>query len=131
MPVFYNIMERKSLQHPNKPNKYYPVLRSVGLKLEKEVAMLIADETTLNRKEAEMALTQFEKILVRLLLEGHTVQLGDWGTFRLTCHADGSDTVEQVTAANIKNLNIRFMPGREIKEAVARASIVYAERMTL
>ncbi|MDR3267307.1 MAG: HU family DNA-binding protein [Tannerella sp.] len=44
---------------------------------EKDVAKLLAEETTLNPKEAEMTLYQLLKLIVRLLLEGHTVQLGD------------------------------------------------------
>ncbi len=69
---------------------------------------MISDETTLKRKEAEMALDQLQKVLIRLLLDGHTVQLGDWGSFHLTCNSKGSETKEEVTANSIDNLNIRF-----------------------
>ncbi len=67
---------------------------------------------------------QLRKILLRLLLEGHSVQLGDWGSFYLTCKSEGSDTKEEVSSNNIRNLNIRFSPGKELKDAVQRASIV-------
>jgi nucleoid DNA-binding protein len=58
---------------------------------EKEVAKQIADETSLNRKEAELALALFQKVLVRLLSEGHSVQLDDWASFGLSCHSEGKD----------------------------------------
>lgn len=48
---------------------------------EHEVAKLVADETTLNPKEAEKAVYQLEKVMERLLLDGHTVQLGELGSF--------------------------------------------------
>lgn len=76
-----------------------------------------------------MAIAQFEKILIRLLLEGHSVQLGDWGSFHLTCNSEGSDTKEEVTAQNIKNLNIRFIPGKELKQAINKATFISIEGM--
>jgi predicted histone-like DNA-binding protein len=90
---------------------------------------LISDETTLNRKEAEMALDQLEKILVRLLLAGNSVQLGDWGSFHLTCNSKGCDTREEVGANSITKLNIRFVPGKELREAIAKADFMLSESM--
>jgi nucleoid DNA-binding protein len=52
------------------------VLKSTGLVKEREVARLLSEETTLNPKEAEMAVYQLLKVVVRLLPDGHTVQLG-------------------------------------------------------
>ena len=45
------------------PAKWYPALHRVNMMKEKEVAVQISDETTLNPKEAEMALAQFKKCL--------------------------------------------------------------------
>jgi nucleoid DNA-binding protein len=55
------------------------------------------------------------------------VQLGDWGSFHLTCNSEGSETKEGVTVANIKGLNIRFTPGKALKETLKGASFVFAE----
>jgi predicted histone-like DNA-binding protein len=74
-----------------------------------------------------MALDRFEQILIRLLLDGHSVQLGDWGSFHLTCNSAGVETKAEVTAANIKNLNIRFTPGNELADALKHASFIAAE----
>lgn len=123
MPIFYNKVKRKNPSSPSDPAKWYPVLRSVGMLKEKDVAKQIADETTLNPKEAEMALAQFEKILLRSLLNGQSVQLGDWGSFHLTVRAEGSDTEEEVTPNKIKKLHLRFTPSKSIKEALAQAEI--------
>ena len=91
--------------------------------------MEISDETTLNRKEAEMSLDQLEKVLIRNLLSSNSVQIGDWGTFYLTCNGTGADTKEGVTANNIRNLNIRFTPGKSLKDALAGASFISAEKV--
>ncbi|MDR3285897.1 MAG: HU family DNA-binding protein [Prevotellaceae bacterium] len=122
MAIFYNKIERGNPMDTQAPKKWYAVLKNVGMIGEKEVAKLVSDETTINRKEAEMALDQFEKIMVRLLLDGHSVQLGDLGSFYLTCNSEGVATKEELTATNIKNLNIRFTPGKEVKEAIQHAT---------
>ncbi|MDR2774799.1 MAG: HU family DNA-binding protein [Tannerella sp.] len=126
MSVFFNKVERGNPLNPLAGKKWYAVLRTIDQVGEKEVARQISDETTLNRKEAEMALDQFEKILLRLLLDGHSVQLGDWGSFHLTCNSKGSDTKDEVNANSIENLNIRFTPGKELKAAIQKAKFVYS-----
>ncbi|OFX34901.1 MAG: hypothetical protein A2W92_17320 [Bacteroidetes bacterium GWA2_42_15] len=97
---------------------------------EKEVAKQISDETTLNPKEAEIALAQFQKVMIRNLLEGRTVQLGDWGSFHLTLSGTGSDTKEEVASANVTKINIRFNPGRELTEAISKAQLKPVESLT-
>lgn len=52
MLILYNKATRKNLSKPKEAAKWYPVLRSTGMLKECEVAKLIADETTLNPKEA-------------------------------------------------------------------------------
>jgi predicted histone-like DNA-binding protein len=96
---------------------------------EKRVAKLIADETTLNNKEAEMAMSQLEKILLRELLSGNSVQLGDWGSFHLTCNSSMHETSEEVTGRSIQKLNVRFAPGATLKEGLAHAEFVPAETL--
>ena len=129
MPVFYNKVERGNPMNPTAAKKWYAILKTVNQTGEKEVAALLSDETTLNRREAEMALAQFEKILVRLLLDGHSVQLGDWGSFHLTCNSKPSATKEEVNANNIQNLNIRFSAGKELKAAIQKAALIHSETM--
>ena len=52
------------------------------------------------------------------LLEGKIVDLGDFGTFRLSIKAEGSDTEEEVTSYNVKSVHVRFTPGKAFKEAL-------------
>jgi predicted histone-like DNA-binding protein len=126
MAIFYNKVERP---RPGdlKTKKWYAGLKMVGQAGEKEVARQIADETTLNPKEAEMALDQFRKILIRMLLDSKSVQLGDWGSFRLTCNSTGHDTREGVGAHSVKKFNIRFTPGKELRNALAGATLEATE----
>ena len=129
MPILFNKVERANPQNRTAPKKWFPVLRTITRITDKQVAKEIADETTLNPKEAEMAISQLQKILLRNLLASNSVQLGDWGTFYLTCNGTGSDTKEGVTAGSITNLNIRFLPGKELNEGLKGASFVPAENL--
>jgi predicted histone-like DNA-binding protein len=124
MALLFNKTERGNPSNPNAPKKWYPTLKSVKMVKEKEVAKKLADETTLNPKEAEMAVAQMEKVVTDLLLEGHTVQLGSLGSFRLTLSAEGSDTEAEVTVSKIKRINVRFTESEELKAAIKKATFV-------
>ena len=88
MAIFYNKIQRRNPSLKKDETKlWYPVLRRVDQVKEKEVAKQIADETTLNPKEAEMAVAQLKKVLINALTNGNSVQLGDWGSFYLSISA--------------------------------------------
>ncbi|MFT3738926.1 MAG: HU family DNA-binding protein [Breznakibacter sp.] len=123
MALFYKTVQRSSNPgNPEAPKRWYLILKSLGMMKEKDVAAAIADETTLNPKEAEMAIYQFQKVLAKYLLEGHTVQLGELGSFQLVAQSDGVDNESDVTPTLVKKINIRFTPSTAIKEAIAKAS---------
>lgn len=88
-----------------------------------------ADETTLNPKEAEMAVYQLEKVVSRLLLDGHTVQLGDLGTFNLTITAEGQKEEKKVSADDIKKVNLRFRISKTMREALDKATFKPVESL--
>ena len=130
MSLFYNKVQRRNPQDGDAPAKWYLVLKTLGMVREKEVAKLIAEETTLNPKEAEMALSQLQKIMIRSLLNGQSVQLGDWGSFYLSLHTEGSETEKEAGPDKIKKINIRFTAGKELKEAIAKATFKEAVSMS-
>jgi predicted histone-like DNA-binding protein len=122
MPLFYKKIQRGNPSNPTIPKLWYPILKSVGLVKEKDVAKLLADETTLNPKEAEMTLYQLLKVIVKLLLDGHTVQLGELGSFRLTVRSEGSATEAEVSANKIKNVQLHFTASEELRNQLKQAT---------
>jgi predicted histone-like DNA-binding protein len=130
MAIFFNKVERAIPGAVPAVKKWYASLKRISFIREKEVAKLIADETTLNPKEAEMSLAQLEKVLIRELLAGNTVQLGGWGSFNLTCKSSAHDVREQVTGRSILKLNVRFTAGNSLKDALKNAQFVPVENMT-
>ena len=122
MTLLYKKIQRVNPLKKDEPRKWYPVVKSLGTLSEKEVAKRISDDTTLNPKEAEMALAQLEKVLVSGLLDGYTVKIGDWGTFQVTVNATGADTEKDATASKITKVNIRFTAGKSLREAAQKAT---------
>ena len=53
--------------------------------------------------------------LRELLLEGKRVRLGDLGDFHIELKTEGAVTVDEFTAANIKDINVRWTPGKSFK----------------
>jgi len=129
MALFYRKIEKKNMKDPDGPKLWYAVLRSVGVVTEKELAILLADETTLNPKEAEMAIHQLQKILLRVMLDSKTIRLGEVGNFRLTAHSEASEKKEEVTAENIKQINLRFLPTKYVREQLQNATFKPVESL--
>ena len=49
------------------------------------------------------------------LLAGNKVRLGDLGNFHVELASDGAVTTEDFTAANIKEVNVRWTPGENFR----------------
>jgi len=129
MAQLYRKIQRKNMKDPEGPKLWYPVLRSLGVVTEKELAILLADETTLNPKEAEMAIYQLQKILLRVMLDSKTVRLGEVGNFYLTTHSEGSETMEEAGTEKIKRINLRFLPTLFVREALQKATFKPVESL--
>jgi predicted histone-like DNA-binding protein len=122
MALFFKKVLRGNPSNPAAPKRWFPILKSIGLVKEKEVAKLLADETTLNPKEAELTLYQLLKVVVRLLLDGHTVQLGELGSFRITARGEGSETEAEVNVNKITSVHIHFTPSDVLRKEIGNAT---------
>ena len=129
MSLFFKKVLRKNPQNMTAPGKWYGSLKSVGMKREPEIAILAADGTTLDPKEAELAFSPFGKVVMNLLLDGYTVEIANLGSFRLTASSEGRDTKEELTANQIKNVNLRFVPYEATKDALKKATFKDLETM--
>jgi predicted histone-like DNA-binding protein len=130
MALFYKKVQKGNPSNPSAPKLWYPVLKSIGLTKEKQVAQQLSEETTLNPKEAEMAFYQLLKVIVRLLLDGHTVQLGELGSFRLTSRSEGSATEEEVNPNKIKGVRIHFTASKELRDHLGKATFKDASKIS-
>ena len=77
-------MQRANPNDEDAPKKWYVTQVTAAQVDETQVAMDLADETTLNPSEAMMPIRQLRKILIRRLLGGESVKLGNWSSFSVT-----------------------------------------------
>ncbi len=124
MTAKYTVIERRNPQDPDGPRKYYPSYKSDGRTKQRQLALEAADRSTLSDADMDASMTNLLTLIPKHLAEGKIVDLGDFGTFRLTINSEGSETPEQVTANNIKKVNVRFTPGQAFKEALGKVQFV-------
>ncbi|MFO7682738.1 MAG: HU family DNA-binding protein [Chloroflexota bacterium] len=120
MSVKYNVVPKKNPQKPEDPPRYYPVVKSSGRTSQRGLAQKGSQISTLSSVDLAAALETLLTLIPQELMEGNIVELGDFGSFRLSVKADGSDKEVDVRANNIKNVNVRFTPGKEFKLALSR-----------
>lgn len=129
MAVLIKPIQRVNPQEPDAPKKWYAVQVTTAQVDETQVAMDIAEETTLNPSEAMMALRQLRKIVLRRLLAGESVKLGNWGSFNLTLSCSPADTREALTANNIKKVNLNFLPDEEFRADLQKATFTWVDKL--
>lgn len=122
MPIFIEKQQKKNLQKPAEVPMWYLYSKSIGTVTEKEVAKQIVDETTLNPKEAEMALAQLRKIVLRNLQNGYTVRLGDWAYFYTTVHSTGSVDEKNATSNKITQVKMHLGYEKAFQEELNRST---------
>jgi predicted histone-like DNA-binding protein len=103
------------------PPSYYPVVKSNGRINQRGLAQKGTKMSTMSAADLAAGLEVLLDLIPEQLLEGKIVDLGDFGSFRLTVKTEGSETEEDVTANNIKSIHVRFTPGKEFKDAISRA----------
>lgn len=68
--------------------------------------------------------------LVEQLLNGNKVELGELGTFWISLSSSGANSLEEFTAANIKEVNILFYPGKDFENLIGKVKFnVVASRV--
>ena len=67
-------------------------------------------------------LTDAVACLREQLLAGNKVSLGDLGDFHVELATEGAVTTEDFTAQNIKEVNVRWTPGKNFKDLRADAT---------
>ena len=60
-------------------------------------------------------ITDAVSCLREMMLDGNRVSLGDLGTFGVELASEGARTTNEFTAQNIKEVNIRWLPGKKFK----------------
>ena len=97
--------------------KYYASPINAGKKTLRDIAKDIAGRSSLTRGDIENVLTNFMECLPSYLRDGFSVQLGEFGTVRLTLSSEGAADEKSFKTETIKP-RVTFTPGVELKAAL-------------
>ena len=115
------LIERRKLGTKTGPGKFYASPVNVGKKNLRDIAHDIAGRSSLTRGDIENVLSNFMDCLPHYLRDGFSVQLGEFGTMRLTLSSEGAATEKAFKTETIKP-RVTFTPGVELKAALRENS---------
>ncbi len=114
----YKLVQRVKPSDPLAPKKWYANPVNAGRFTVKDFAKEIAGRSSLTRGDVENVLNNFLDQLPVFLRIGMSVQLGDFGTMRLSLSSEGVDDPDSFVSANIKGTRIIFTPSSELKKGL-------------
>ena len=114
------MVQRKNPQKKSEV-KYYASPVNAGKKTLRDIARDIAGRSSLTRGDIENVLANFIDCLPHYLRDGFSVQLGEFGTMRLTLSSEGAATEKAFKTEKIKP-RVTFTPGVELKAALRENS---------
>lgn len=115
MALNYSVSLRPHPQDKNAAPKAYATAQINGELSLKQLSKRVASQTTVSRADVVAVLTATVDNLLEALAEGKQVDFGELGKFRLQVTSEGVDKAAEFTAANITGVNIRYIPGEDLK----------------
>jgi predicted histone-like DNA-binding protein len=126
MSINYNVIARANpLKREEKP-KYYATTNAKGRRNLRFMAKNIAQRSSLNEIEIFGVLEGLVQLIPEILIDGYSVDLGDFGIFSVTCKSQACETPEEVNHTKIEKLNVQFRPGKLMKKAIDDADFTRA-----
>ena len=102
--------------------KYYAeVAKCTPIDME-GIAELIADGTTLTAVDVKAVARAFEDKISYLLINGHSVRFGDFGSFHLTITSEGKDAAVDVDENSILQLHVNFRKSGKMMKALRKGA---------
>lgn len=118
MAIKYNILEIGKPGDPAAPKKFYPRPMHTGEITLENLAADISHASSLTESDVYAVLQSLVREIPRNISLGYIVRLGNLGAFRLGSNSTGSNTEEEVTAANIFRKRLLFHPGKQVKKVI-------------
>ena len=119
MAVKFSVSPRKDPRDQNSQPKYYVTVKSQSRADLLAVAKDINKMSTVSSVDTTAVLEAFMNVVPDMLADGKIVELGAFGTFRVSVSSEGADNPEDVTTRNITNVRIIFQPGKRFKNLLS------------
>lgn len=114
-------MQPNPLDETAAPKAYAKAQMREIMTFKKFVSHIASHNGVFSRGTVRGVLSDACTCLVEQLLEGKKVQLGELGNFWISLSSNGTPTLEEFTARNIKAVNIIFTPGDDFVNLIGRA----------
>lgn len=121
MALQFNAIQR--MNPLTKAAKWYAVARLTGKRGLKDLSKDVAEVSSLSAGDVQNVIVNLCDQLPKWLMQGNSVKLDGFGTFRLSFSSNGVEKKEDVTANLIKDIRIIFDPDDSIKERIAKTQI--------
>lgn len=121
MALQFNAVER-----PNpltKEKKWYASPKQTGKRDLKSISKDLSELSSLSAGDVQNVIVNLIDQLPKWLMEGISVKLDGFGSFRLSFSSDGVVTKEEVNANLIKDLRIIFDADDSIKDRIQKTKV--------
>ena len=112
----YRLIKRSNPVDRSAPEKYYATPVVSGRIDRRQIADDLVLISSLSRGDISSVIENFLDAIPKYLLKGHSVQLGDLGTFRISFSSEGVDDPDSFTVGMIRGHKIIFTPGPAFKK---------------
>jgi predicted histone-like DNA-binding protein len=118
MSVKFSVTPRKDPRDQNSQPKYYATVRSNGRVDTHGIARDINKMSTVSSVDTAAVLEAFMNVVPDQLADGKIVELGDFGTFRVSVSSEGAEMPEAVNTRSITDVRILFQPGKRFRKLI-------------
>ena len=115
----YKLVQKGNPSSPDTPKKWYASAVSSGKTTQGSLSKEIAGRSSLTKGDISSVIMNLVDELPTSLLEGRSVKLDGFGTFRISLSSAGSDTKDEFNTNMIKQPKILFTPSSELKQAMS------------
>ncbi|MCK0203070.1 HU family DNA-binding protein [Ornithobacterium rhinotracheale] len=115
----YRLVQKGKPGDPQAPKKWYANPVKSGNVNQKSLSKEIAGRSSLAAGDVSNVIQNLLELLPSKLMEGNSVQLGDFGTFRVSFSSEGVDTEKEFTTDKIKGVKILFTPSSDFKKELS------------
>ena len=110
----YSLLERRN--PITKKIAYYANLAPVNPLTLEAFSSNICNASRVSPLQLLNVIECLEKEITQALLNGHSVRLGDLGSFHLTISSDGANTVEEFSTEHLNGLRVQFIPCSKMRK---------------
>ena len=114
----YKLTQRKNPQHPELQGKWYASPVNDGKINQKTISAEIVEISSLSRGDVSNVIESLIDTLPKYLLMGKSVNLGDFGTLRLSFSSAGVDEPADFRTTMINGVKVVFTPSVDFKHAI-------------